>query len=49
MLVVGDRELAADSVAVCLRTGENLGSMTVDETVARFTEEGLQSPLSCVY
>jgi len=49
MLVVGDRELAADSVAVRLRSGENLGSMTVDETIARFAEEGSQSVPSSVY
>jgi threonyl-tRNA synthetase len=35
MLVVGDREQEAESVAVRLRTEENLGAMPIDEFVAR--------------
>lgn len=35
MLVIGDKELAADSVAVRLRTGEDLKSMTVAAFAAR--------------
>lgn len=31
MLVVGDKEVAADAVAVRLRGGENLGQMSIDE------------------
>jgi threonyl-tRNA synthetase len=39
MLVVGDRELETNTVAVRTRGGEDLGSMPVDELVARMTEE----------
>lgn len=35
MLVVGDREAEAGAVSVRLRTNENLGSMSVDEYIAR--------------
>ncbi|HZT07667.1 MAG TPA: threonine--tRNA ligase [Chloroflexota bacterium] len=49
MLVVGDREVAADSVAVRLRSGENLGTLTVSQARARFVEEGSQYGLSSVY
>jgi threonyl-tRNA synthetase len=35
MLVIGDKEQAADSVAVRLRSGEDLGAMTVDAFSAR--------------
>jgi threonyl-tRNA synthetase len=35
MLVIGDKELSADSVAVRLRTGEDLKSMTVAAFAAR--------------
>jgi len=35
MLVVGDREAEADAVSVRLRTNENLGSMPVEEFIAR--------------
>jgi len=34
MLVIGDREIEADTVAVRLRTEEDLGAMPVDEIVA---------------
>jgi threonyl-tRNA synthetase len=39
MLVVGDREVAADKVAVRLRGGKDLGPMPVDECLARICEE----------
>jgi threonyl-tRNA synthetase len=39
MLVVGDRELETNTVAVRTRGGEDLGSMPVEELVARMTEE----------
>ena len=35
MLVVGDREMRSDTVAVRLRTEEDLGAMSVDDFVAR--------------
>jgi threonyl-tRNA synthetase len=35
MLVVGDREAEADSAAVRLRSGENLGALPLDEFIAR--------------
>lgn len=34
MVVVGDKEAASDQVAIRLRTGEDLGSMAVDQFVA---------------
>ena len=39
MLVIGDRELETNTVAVRTRGGEDLGSMPVEELVARMTEE----------
>ncbi|WP_447528963.1 threonine--tRNA ligase [Vreelandella sp. TE19] len=39
LLVVGDKEVEADSVAVRTRSGENLGTMTVDEFIERVTTE----------
>jgi threonyl-tRNA synthetase len=38
-LIVGDKELQADSVAVRTRTGEDLGSMPLDALLARLREE----------
>ncbi len=35
MLIIGDKELAADSVAVRLRSGDDLGALTVDTFIAR--------------
>ncbi|EWG98833.1 threonine--tRNA ligase [Halomonas sp. BC04] len=40
LLVVGDKEVEADSVAVRTRTGENLGVQTVDEFIERVRTEG---------
>ncbi|MCE8015030.1 threonine--tRNA ligase [Halomonas sp. MCCC 1A17488] len=40
LLVVGDKEVEADSVAVRTRTGEDLGTMTVDAFIGRAREEG---------
>nr|WP_298415294.1 threonine--tRNA ligase [uncultured Halomonas sp.] len=41
LLVVGDKEIESDSVAVRTRSGEDLGTMQVDELVARLeTERG---------
>ena len=39
LLVVGDREMENRSIAVRTRTGEDLGVMTVEDFVARLTEE----------
>ena len=39
MLVVGDREIEADSASVRTRSGENLGAIVVDETIAKLTNE----------
>jgi threonyl-tRNA synthetase len=38
-LIVGDKELQADSVAVRTRGGEDLGSMSLDALLARLREE----------
>ena len=38
MLVVGDKEAAANAVAVRLRTNENLGPMPLPDFVERITE-----------
>jgi threonyl-tRNA synthetase len=40
LLVVGDKEVEADSVAVRTRTGENLDTMTVDAFIERIRAEG---------
>ena len=39
LLVVGDKEKAADKVAVRARGGEDLGQMTLAEFIARFQQE----------
>ena len=39
LLVVGDREMENRSVAVRTRSGEDLGSMTLDELIQRFEAE----------
>ena len=39
MLVAGDHEIEAGTVAVRTRTGENLDPMTVDEVVAKFIKQ----------
>jgi len=39
MLVIGDRELEADSVAVRMRSGENLGALSVDDFITRLQAE----------
>jgi threonyl-tRNA synthetase len=39
MLVLGDREIAAGSVAVRLRSGEDLGSMPVHQVIDRMRDE----------
>jgi threonyl-tRNA synthetase len=38
-LIIGDKEVQADSVAVRTRTGEDLGSMPLDALLARLREE----------
>jgi threonyl-tRNA synthetase len=35
MLIIGDKEQAADSVAVRLRSGEDLGALPVDQFIAK--------------
>jgi threonyl-tRNA synthetase len=35
MLIIGDKEQAADAVAVRLRSGEDLGALPVDAFIAR--------------
>jgi len=39
MLVVGDREVEANQLAVRTRSGEDLGSMDVQAIVQKFSEE----------
>ena len=39
MLVIGDRELETNTVAVRTRSGEDLGSMPVEDLATRFTNE----------
>ncbi len=39
MLVIGDRELETNTVAVRTRSGEDLGAMSVDDLVSRFSLE----------
>jgi threonyl-tRNA synthetase len=39
MLIIGDKELAADAVAVRLRSGEDLGAIPVSNLVERVREE----------
>jgi len=39
LLVAGDREMEQDSVAVRTRSGEDLGMISVDDLIARLTEE----------
>ena len=39
MLVIGDRELDNESVAVRTRSGEDLGSMELDEFAGKLAEE----------
>ena len=41
MLVAGDREVAADQLAVRTRDGENLGPMDLETVVHRFTQYGV--------
>ena len=39
MLVIGDKELENNSVAVRTRSGEDLGSMSIEDLIARFSDE----------
>jgi threonyl-tRNA synthetase len=39
MLVVGDRELETNTVAVRTRSGEDLGSMSVEDLATRLNSE----------
>jgi threonyl-tRNA synthetase len=39
MLVIGDRELETNTVAVRTRSGEDLGTMSIDEIAKRFSSE----------
>ena len=39
MLVVGDREIEADSAALRTRSGENLGAIKVDEIISSLSAE----------
>jgi len=39
LLVVGDKEVEADAVAVRTRTGEDLGSLKVDDLIAKLNDE----------
>ena len=39
MLVIGDREVEAGTVAVRLRSGENLGAIAIDDFIARVNED----------
>ena len=42
LLVVGDREVETQSVAVRSRQGEDLGSMSIDELIALFAKENAE-------
>ncbi|HXG42165.1 MAG TPA: threonine--tRNA ligase [Dehalococcoidia bacterium] len=44
MLIVGDREAQAAGVAVRLRSGEDLGTLPLDEVVSRLTAESRRAP-----
>jgi threonyl-tRNA synthetase len=46
LLVVGDREVEKDSVAVRTRSGEDLGTMTVDELIQKIEYENSRRELS---
>ncbi len=46
MLVVGDRELETNTVAVRTRDGKDLGAMSVDDLAKRFSEEIVSRGLS---
>ena len=39
MLVIGDKELENNTVAVRTRSGEDLGSMSVEDLISRFSDE----------
>jgi threonyl-tRNA synthetase len=39
LLVIGDREAETNTVAVRTRSGEDLGTLSVDELVQRLSEE----------
>lgn len=39
MLIIGDKEQAADAIAVRLRSGEDLGAVAVDDFIQRVTQE----------
>jgi threonyl-tRNA synthetase len=39
MLVIGDRELETNTVAVRTRSGEDLGAMSIEDVVSRFSSE----------
>jgi threonyl-tRNA synthetase len=39
MLVIGDRELETNTVAVRTRSGEDLGTMSIDDVANRFSLE----------
>ena len=39
MLVIGDKELENNSVAVRTRSGEDLGSMSIEDLITRFSDE----------
>lgn len=48
LLIVGDREREAGLVAVRLRSGENLGTMRLDEFAARLRDEARPGRAGCV-
>ena len=39
LLVVGDREMENDSVAVRTRTGEDLGTLSIEELIEKLVAE----------
>jgi threonyl-tRNA synthetase len=39
MLVIGDKEVEAEKIAVRTRKGDDLGTLTIDEFISRMTEE----------
>ena len=42
MLVVGDREAEAEQVAVRMRSGEDLGALSIEAFLERLTAEVLE-------
>jgi len=46
LLIVGDREVETDSVAIRTRSGEDLGTMTVDQLIETILQENANRGLT---